>query len=77
MDTSCSIEENHLPATAKSFLVPCACLFRGNPRKLVKAEKRGTIFTVVVNIWSLVLDGTEIPLKSSSALTALIAVLGG
>lgn len=53
------------------------CSEGGNPRKLVKAEERGTIFTVVVSIWSLVLGGTEIPLKSSSALTLLIAVLGG
>lgn len=40
------------------------CSAGGNPRKLVKAEKRGTIFTVVVNIWSLALDGTEIRLKA-------------
>lgn len=63
MDTACSIGENHLYAKAKSILAPMCCSEGGNPRKLVKAEKRGSIFTVVVNVWSLALDGTEIPLK--------------
>lgn len=33
------------------------------PDNLWKMKKSRTIFTVVVNIWSLVLDGSEIPLK--------------
>jgi len=41
------------------------CSEGNNPRKLAKTGKRETVFTVVANIWSLALDGTEIPLKAS------------
>lgn len=50
---------------AVSWLHVLDCSEGGNPRNLVTAEKKELYFTVVVNTWSLALDGTEIPLKAA------------
>ena len=45
-------------------------------KEVILSEEKGTIFMVVVYIWSLVMDGTKILLKVAQH-SALVAVLRG